>query len=251
MNHREIAQSGYDNEDWIVNLINYNRRLPSVRALLTHIGWNPYHYDRISAYRKGGTGKADIAVDMWMIASGWPDTQYISCKKMEHDNHNGLGHVHKTTVISYQMKWNFDDIIKRCLNVYCGNIIHEGKAGLYFEHKYYDPYRIYISNFFSRNIDMIMSDLFKGRGYDKPQWFTVTVRIDDESKTVYLFDINDVIEYAKGDRRVYYGKNQTKQNLCIGNVMMYSKRSDGQLQFKMNYKPMLKALAKKARIFYF
>ncbi len=251
MDHSEIAKSGYANEHWLVDLINHKPNSASVRSFLSHIGWDNVRYTKPTAYRKGGTEKADIGIDFWRKDNDWPDSHYISCKKIESSNHNGLGHIHKTTVESYQSKWNFDNIIKRCLDVYCGNILYENQKGLYFEHVYYKPYRMYISNFFSDNVDTILSDLFKGKSLIKPSWFTVTLKTGEDSRILYLFDIEDVIRYAKGDGKVYYGKNTTKQNLCIGNIMMYSKRSDGQLQFKMNYKPMLKTLGNRARIFYF
>ena len=71
------------------------------------------------------------------------------------------------------------------------------------------------------------------------------------SKLLFVAPIDDVIEYMKGDRTVKFGKGPIKQNLCLGNVTMYSKRSTGQLQFKTNYKPMLKELNHKFRIFTF
>ena len=71
------------------------------------------------------------------------------------------------------------------------------------------------------------------------------------SKLLFVAPINDVIEYMKGDRTVKFGKKAVKQNLCLGRVTMYSKRSVGQLQFKTNYKPMLKELKHKFRIFMF
>ena len=49
------------------------------------------------------------------------------------EDHNGFGHIHKSTIASYKKKWGLDDIVERCLNVYCGNLIVEGKQkGLYF-----------------------------------------------------------------------------------------------------------------------
>ena len=81
----------------------------------------------------------------------------------------------------------------------------------------------------------------------------------DEDSIVNLFKeveeniapIDVVINYAMGDNTVYFGKKEKNQNLCLGNITMYSKRSTGQLQFKMNYKPMLKELGHKFRIFHF
>jgi len=250
MNHGQIAQSGLDNEIWFAELFNLYTKSPTVKSLMALMGWDLSRHRRVSAYRKGGNGKADVGVDFWR-RHNWPDTIYVSCKKIDNSNPNGFGHIHKSTVHSYQTKWRFDDIIKRCLNVFAGNTLHEGKAGLYFEHKYFDPYRLYMSNFFRDNIDTIMNDIFKGRAFDKPSWFAVTIDTGEGSKMLYMLDIEDVIEYAKGDRKVFYGKRSTNQNLCIGNVVMYSRKTDGQLQFKMNYKPMLKALQGKARIFYF
>ena len=97
----------------------------------------------------------------------------------------------------------------------------------------------------------IFDDLFKGTDKSvQPKWFAVTA-VSDVSKILFVAPIEVVIEYAKGNGKVFFGRQNTKQNLCLGNITMYSKRSTGQLQFKMNYKPMLKELNHKFRIFHF
>ena len=155
MDHSEIAKSGYANEHWLVDLINHKPNSTSVRSFLNHIGWDNARYTKPTAYRKGGTEKSDIGIDFWRKDNDWPDSHYISCKKIESSNHNGLGHIHKTTVESYQSKWNFDNIIKRCLEVYCGNVLYENQKGLYFEHEYYKPYKSRIKEFFKiKKIDV-------------------------------------------------------------------------------------------------
>jgi len=250
MNHREIAQSGIRNEEWVAKLLTIGSpecHLP----FAFHLGYNPNVHSSFNAFRLGGTGKSDICFQKFFHTGKYPEQLYISCKKLDAEDHNGFGHIHKSTIASYRRKWKFDDIIERCLNVYCGNLILEGrKKGLYFEDMFFDPYQEYMKYFFRNNLDLIFDDLFKGRQMTAPHYFAITA-VNDVSKHVFVAPIDVVIEYAKGDRKVYFGKNPTKQNLCLGNITMYSKRSTGQLQFKMNYKPMLKELNHKFRIFSF
>ena len=250
MNHREISLSGVENERWVVSLL--TQGTPHTHpALAKYFGWDPNKHFSFNAFRTGGAGKTDVIMQLFHSRHGiFPDHINISCKKLMAESHNGFGHIHKSTIASYKNKWKFDNIIERCLNVYCGNLMVESQKGLYFDHKYFEPYREYIKFYFRGNYDQIFYDIFKGRSTNKPQWFTITADTG-ESKILFVAPIDMVIEYAKGDRSVRFGRKETKQNLCLGNITMYSKRSKGQLQFKMNYKPMLKELKHKFRIFTF
>tara|TARA_Y100000593_G_scaffold94509_1_gene193946 strand:- start:2124 stop:2888 length:765 start_codon:yes stop_codon:yes gene_type:complete len=250
MSHKEISVSGVQNERWIASLLTQGSSNTHL-SFASYLGFNQAKHYSFSAFKAGGTGKTDVIMQMFHSRSGFfPEQINISCKKLMAESHNGFGHIHKTTIASYQKKWNFDNIIERCLNVYCGNLMVEGQKGLYFDHKYFEPYHEYIKYFFRNNFDQIFHDIFKGRSTTKPQYFTVTADTG-VSKLLFVAPIDDVIEYMKGDRSVKFGKNSTKQNLCLGNVTMYSKRSTGQLQFKTNYKPMLKEIKHKFRIFIF
>jgi len=250
VNHREISQSGVANERWVVSLLTQGTsftHLPLARLL----GFSSNEHFSFNAFKTGGVGKTDVIMQIFHSRGGiFPTHVNISCKKLMAENHNGFGHIHKTTIASYQQKWKFDSIIERCLNVYCGNLITEGQKGLYFDHKYFHPYHEYIKYFFRNNFDQVFHDIFKGRSTNKPKWFMVTADTGI-SKLLFVAPIDDVIEYMKGDRSVRFGKRATNQNLCLGRITMYSKRSKGQLQFKTNYKPMLKELKHKFRIFMF
>lgn len=250
MNHKEISLSGIANERWVASLLTqgtYHTHL----SLARHLGWDSSKDFSFNAFKTGGVGKTDVVMQIFHSRNGiYPTHVNISCKKLMAESHNGFGHVHKTTIASYRKKWGFDDIIERCLNVYCGNLMFEGRKGLYFDHKYFEPYQEYIKYFFRNSFDQVFHDIFKGRSTNKPQWFAVTADTG-LSKLLFVAPIDDIIEYMKGDRTVKFGKNSVKQNLCLGNVTMYSKRSTGQLQFKTNYKPMLKELNHKFRIFSF
>tara|TARA_B100000131_G_C17942399_1_gene542898 strand:- start:44 stop:808 length:765 start_codon:yes stop_codon:yes gene_type:complete len=250
MSHKEISVSGVQNERWVASLLTQGTPHTCL-SLARHLGWSPNKYHSFNAFKTGGTGKTDVMMQMFYSRSAmFPKQINISCKKLMAESHNGFGHIHKTTIASYKKKWEFDDIIERCLNVYCGNLIVENQKGLYFDHKYFEPYQEYIKYFFRNNFDQVFHDIFKGRATTKPDYFMVTADTG-LSKLLFVAPIDDVIEYMKGDRSVKFGKNATKQNLCLGNVTMYSKRSTGQLQFKTNYKPMLKELNHKFRIFSF
>tara|TARA_Y100000034_G_scaffold134734_1_gene204031 strand:+ start:4831 stop:5595 length:765 start_codon:yes stop_codon:yes gene_type:complete len=250
VNHREISQSGIANERWIVSLLTQGTPFTHL-SLARHIGYDSTKHFSFNAFKTHGVGKTDVIMQIFHSQRGiFPKHINISCKKVMAENHNGFGHIHKSTIASYKNKWKFDNIIERCLNVYCGNLIVENKKGLYFDHKYFDPYQEYIKYFFRNNYDQIFQDLFKGRTTNKPEWFMITADTG-VSKLLFVTPIDVVIEYMKGDRSVKFGKKATNQNLCLGNITMYSKRSKGQLQFKTNYKPMLKELKHKFRIFMF
>jgi hypothetical protein len=251
MSHREISVSGIRNERWLASLLTQGTH-DTCLPLAHYLGYSPNRFYSFNAFKAGGVGKTDVIMQMFHSRSAmFPEQINISCKKLMAENHNGFGHIHKTTIASYQRKWNFDGIIERCLNVYAGNIITEnGRKGLYFDHEYFEPYQEYIKYFFRSNFDQIFHDIFKGRSTTKPQYFAVTADTG-LSKLLFVAPIDDVIEYMKGDRTIKFGKKSTKQNLCLGNVTMYSKRSTGQLQFKTNYKPMLKEIKHKFRIFTF
>ena len=250
MSHKEISVSGLANERWVASLLTQGTNMTHL-PLARFLGFDPNKHFSFNAFKTGGVGKTDVIMQIFQSQHGvFPTHVKLSCKKLMAESHNGFGHIHKTTIASYKHKWQFDDIIERCLNVYCGNLIVEGKKGLYFDHKYFEPYQEYIKYFFRNNFDQVFSDIFKGRGTNKPEWFAVTADTG-VSKLLFVAPIEDVIQYMKGDRVVRFGKGSKNHNLCLGNVTMYSKRATGQLQFKTNYKPMLKELNHKFRIFTF
>ena len=251
MDHRQIARAGIENEEWIATVLTKGH--PECRrSFAEYLGWDPNEHSSFNAFRLGGVAKADVCFQKFFYKAKYPEQELISCKRLVAEDHNGFGHIHKSTIASYQKKWGFDETIERCLNVYCGNLIVEnGQKGLYFEHKFFDPYHEYMKYFFRTKYNKIFEDLFKGTDPTlAPKWFAITA-VTELSKIVFVAPTDVVIEYAKGDGKVSFGKGQTKQNLCLGNITMYSKRSTGQLQFKMNYKPMLKELKHKFRIFQF
>mgnify|MGYP001378126359 FL=1 len=251
MNHSEIARVGIANEEWVSRLLT-NGTPDSFTPFAAHLGWDPSVHKSFNAFRLGGSSKADVCFQKFFYTSKYPEQEMISCKRLMSEDHNGFGHIHKSTIASYRKKWGFDDIVERCLNVYCGNLIVEGKRrGLYFEDKFFEPYHEYIKFFFRTNYKKVFNDLFKGTDpLTAPNYFAVTA-VNEESKHLFVAPIDVVIDYAMGDNTVYFGKQEKNQNLCLGNITMYSKRSTGQLQFKMNYKPMLKELGHKFRIFHF
>ena len=251
MDHSQIARVGIQNEEWVAKLLT-NGTAECLPPLAKHLGWNPDNHKSFNAFRLGGSIKADICFQKFFHSGKYPEQVLISCKRLDAEDHNGFGHIHKSTIASYRKKWGFDDIIERCLNVYCGNLIVEGKKkGLYFEDKFFEPYHEYLKFFFRSNYKKVFNDLFKGTNPDaEPTHFAITA-VNQESKHLFVAPIDVVVDYAMGDNTVYFGKNEKKQNLCLGNITMYSKRSTGQLQFKMNYKPMLKELGHKFRIFHF
>ena len=251
MNHKEIARAGIANEEWVANLMTKGHPICH-RPLAEYLGWDPNTHASFNAFRLGGTTKADICFQKFFYTGKYPEQELISCKRLLAEDHNGFGHIHKSTIASYRKKWGFDDTIERCLNVYCGNLVVEsGQKGLYFEHKFFDPYHAYMKYFFRNKYDQIFDDLFKGTNdLSEPRWFAITA-VTEVSKILFIAPIDVVVDYAKGNRDVFFGRKDTRQNLCLGNITMYSKRSTGQLQFKMNYKPMLKELNHKFRIFHF
>ncbi len=251
MNHREIARAGIENEEWISHLLTRGHD-KCHRPFVEYLGYDPNEHSSFNAFRLGGSTKADICFQKFFYTGKYPVQELISCKRLVAEDHNGFGHIHKSTISSYIKKCVFENIIERCLNVYCGNLIVENKQkGLYFEDKFFEPYHEYIKYFFRTKYDQVFEDLFKGtHELTQPQWFAITA-VTEESKILFVAPIDVVIEYAKGNRDVFFGRKETKQNLCLGNITMYSKRATGQLQFKMNYKPMLKELNHKFRIFHF
>ena len=155
MTHKEISLSGIQNERWVVSLLTQGTSTTHL-PLARYLGYNPNKYSSFNAFKTSGTGKTDVIMQMFHSRQMlYPDQITISCKKLVADNHNGFGHIHKTTIASYKQKWGFDNIIERCLNVYCGNIIVEDKKGLYFDHKYFEPYQEYIKYFFRNNFDQV------------------------------------------------------------------------------------------------
>lgn len=245
MNHSEIAKSGYANEQWLAEtLANYQNNMTS-RQIINALGHE--NITNVYSVRSKNTGKVDVYATIYKEDGNF-SMETFSCKKMSTETTNGFGHVCRSTLDSYTSKFGLNHLVRESLGVYSGAFPVNGLRGLYFDNKYFDTTKKQeIIDFFTQNYDKVIETIFLGTS-EGPRWFTVTAESDD-SKILFLTEMKNVLEYAKGDRRVWFGRNAKKQNLILGNVSMY--RKNGELQFKMYYKAMVKELKNKMRIFYF
>tara|TARA_Y100000310_G_scaffold22802_1_gene21783 strand:- start:222 stop:968 length:747 start_codon:yes stop_codon:yes gene_type:complete len=245
MNHSEIAKSGYANEDWLANLLTHWRGNTYAKKIIQHFG---YDLDSVSdAYglRLKNTEKTDVI----LVVHEYEKFSEVrmSCKKFSYDNKRALGHIAHGAVDNLVFGFGMDLQIRESLMAYAGGHIVEGKRGVYFDDPFFDSKRKEkIVSEFTKNYDHVFETIFKGK-HQPPQQFVVTVE-NDGDKILFIAPIDDVIEYAKGDRRVWFGREESNHNLALGNITMY--RKGHALQFKMDYRMMVKALGHKMRIMY-
>jgi len=245
MNHSQIAKSGYANEEWLANLLTHWRGDAYARKIIQHFGFN---LDRISdAYgiRLKGIEKTDVTL---IVHEHEKLTEVrMSCKKFSYDNKRALGHIAHGVVDSFVFGFGMDLEIRESLMAFAGGHIVEGKRGVYFDDPFFDFKRKdKIIKDFKDNYDNIFNVIFKGQ-HSPPEQFVITVE-NDGDRILFIAPIDNVIEYAKGDGKVWFGREESNHNLALGNITMYRKGQS--LQFKMDYRMMVKALGHKMRIFY-
>ena len=248
MNHSEIAKSGYNNEQWLADMLSSWSGSLIAKQVITAVG-HPDALDVVSLRSRDKREKTDVWATVYKKGNQTV-SETFSCKKMAADTKNGFGHVCRSSVDSYASKFGFNHRVRESLMAYSGEYIVEGKRGVYFDHCFFDrPRKQEIVDFFNSQFSQVIRTIFAGARFKTPpKWFTITADTG-ESKVLFLTDLETAIEYAKGDGRVWFGKSEVNQNLVLGNVVMYRKNNN--LQFKMNYRPMIKELKHKFRVFHF
>jgi hypothetical protein len=245
MNHSEIAKSGYANEQWLADLLSDWRTNSDAKKIIQYFGYDMDSVSDAYGIRLGNTGKVDVVLT---VHQGNEKSQVgISCKKFSYSSGKGTGHVSRGIVDNYVFGFGLCYKVRESLMAYAGGYIVEGKKGVHFDHPFFcSKKKKEIIDGFRDNYDLVFTKLFSSQHFP-PEYFAVTVENDDD-RMLFVTELENVIEYAKGDRRVWFGREKTKHNLALGNVTMYRKGEE--LQFKMDYRAMIKSLGHRMRIFY-
>lgn len=229
----KTAKDGFKNEDEIRDKFNAWKTDADARGWLGAMGYKIHEIESVVASKPHGE-KADVEVRV-KSRSG-EKREGISIKLVS--SPNGFNQIDKRWLATYATKWRMPVAVSNALQFFVGEKppLKPGR----------DPKRMYLNeldadqqkmivDFFTKNREEIVSDLFAGDGDHSAGWFMVAFKATANTRWKIVTDK----EAAKffGDGKV---EITSRGNLRIGRITMQRKGGDGgrdtakMLQFKIN-----------------
>lgn len=229
----QTAKNGFRNEDEIRDKFNNWRSDEDARVWLAAMNYKLSDIESVTAAKPHGE-KADVEVRV-KTRTG-ERREGISIKLVS--SPNGFNQIDKRWLSHYVRMWKMPSDVENALKLYLGEVPPTKPSR--------DAKRMYLNElepaqaaavveFFSRNKDEIISDLFAGDGVHAAGWVMVAWKAADKPQWT-IRSVSDTIKYFSE------GKVELTRagNLKIGRVTMQRKGGDGgretakMLQFKIN-----------------
>lgn len=227
------AKNGFKNEAEIARKFNDWRNDADARAWLAVMGHVPDSIESVTATKPHGE-KADVQIRIKTKKDEY--VEGISIKLVS--NPNGFNQIDKRWLANYARIWKMPDDVVKGLKFFLGETPPAKPSK--------NPDRMFLNEldaetqaaivtFFSKNMDVIVSDIFEGDGTFAAKWFLVAYKATDKPRWV-LRSSSDVSKFFSEG-----GVTITRAgNLKIGRITMQRKGGDGgretakMLQFKIN-----------------
>ena len=238
----EIAKSGFDYEELALKKFNQWSEDEDVKIWLMLLDQTTSEVLNVVATQKGGRNKSDIRVQITRVDSD--KTFGISIKKTS----AGFSQLDKRWVVDYQSVWAMPADVAELLKFYTGE--NEPKNYLGCPEILKDPRRLYLNEmkvddvakillFFETNKELILSDIFQGRGEYRADSMLVYDSIQNISTIKTMREVID--HYSQGVVEV-----SSQGGLNFLGLTIQRKGGDSgkdtakMLQFKFNPKFLLK-----------
>lgn len=222
----KIAKSGFKNEDFVRDSIKNRTKLGL--DILEQIGVRKF--TKVVTGREIGdsNGKSDVII--------FTDTKVhgISVKRIN-GNYNQID---KRKVDNYLKLWDIENSVLIGLKKFCGEIIPDKKtrdSRRYFMDELDENEYQSIINFFQKNKDVVLNDIFVGRGKYAAKWMLIVQYVDDEYHRHRIMPMSEIIK-KYGDGTIGL---TPRKSIKIGKVVLQRKGGNcggptaRMLQFKM------------------
>lgn len=227
------AKNGFKNEDEIRDKFNNWKSDADARVWLAAMNYNVAEIDGVIAMKPHGE-KSDVEVRV-KTRSG-EKTEGISIKLVS--SPNGFNQIDKRWLATYAKMWRMPADVVAGLKLFVGETPPPKRSRVVnrmYINELDAPTQAAILDFFAKNKDEIVSDLFAGDGVHAAGWVMVALKSTDRPRWVIR---------TSADTIKFFGEGQVELtragNLKIGRVTMQRKGGDGgretakMLQFKIN-----------------
>ena len=229
----ETAKNGFKNEDEIRDKFNAWRTDAEARSWLTAMSYRLPDIMEVIATKPHGE-KADVEVII--KTRGGAHKEGISIKLVS--TTHGFNQIDKRWLSHYVKMWKIPEDVTAALKLFVGEVPPSKTSR--------SPDRMFLNelepaeqkaviDFFTKNKEMIVSDLFSGDGDHAAGWVMVALKSTDTPHWVLRKDTDAIRFYSDGA----VGLTRSG-NLQIGRITMQRKGGDGgretarMLQFKIN-----------------
>ncbi len=229
----QTAKNGFKNEDEIRDKFNAWKTDSDARQWLTTMGYTPENVVTVTAVKPHGE-KSDV--DVTVETKTGKKTDGISIKLVS--SQQGFNQIDKRWLSHYVKMWSIPADVEAALKLFCGEL-PPAKPGRSSDRMFLDELSAEqqkgVVDFFTKNREKVLHDLFRGDGPHAATWFMVAWKPGE--KTSWVLKRDEEVMRFFGDGKVALTSGG---NLKIGRVTMQRKGGDGgrdtarMLQFKVN-----------------
>lgn len=229
----QTAKNGFKNEDEIRDKFNNWTADDDAKAWLGVMGYKLSDIQSVTAKKPHGE-KSDV--DVTVKTKSGEKTDGISIKLVS--SPTGFNQIDKRWLSHYVAMWSIPTDVEAALKLFLGET-PPTKSGRSADRMFLDEIepaqRQAVIDFFSKNKERILHDLFRGDGLHAATWFMVALKATDKTKWVLRRDEDTMRFFGSGPVELTRGGN-----LKIGRVSAQRKGGDNgretarMLQFKIN-----------------
>jgi len=233
----KTAKGGFKNERDIAEKFKNWKLDPDAQEWLDLMGYEREKIEKVDAVIIHGH-KTDLQVKVIIYQKEAISSENLSIKLVS--NPQGFNQVDKRWVDKYIEMWNIPQDVSDILKKFTGEVKPVSTEGLrdirrLFLDEMDTELQNKVTDFFTHNKILIVSDILKGRDLFPAEWMMVALNVDHTTHWV-LKSINKVMNlFGSGDVKI-----TSQGSLKIGKIGMQRKGGDGgrdsanMLQFKIN-----------------
>lgn len=229
----ETAKNGFKNEDQIRDKFNAWKTDADARAWLATMGYKPDEILSVFAVKPSGQ-KSDV--DVTVETKTGKRTDGISIKLVS--SPHGFNQIDKRWLAHYVKMWSIPPDVESALKLFCGETppVRPGRSKdrMFLDELTAEQQKAII-DFFTKQRQRVLHDLFRGDGPHAATWFMVAWKPSD--KTSWVLKRDEEVEHFFGDGKI---ELTSGGNLKIGKITVQRKGGDAgrdtakMLQFKIN-----------------
>lgn len=240
----QTAKRGFKNEKDIVKKFNHWEDDEDAQEWLQIMGYDLKKIEKVRAIIITGSHKTDVQVQITIYLKEAISVENLSVKLVS--NLQGFNQVDKRWVDKYVAMWNIPENIAKALKIFTGEIKPLKEDLRDSRRMFLDEMDIktqkLITDFFTKNKILIVSDILKGSDEFPVDWMLIVFKKKNQNPEWRLKHINYILNFfGGGDVRI-----TNKGSLKIGKITMQRKGGDGgrktakMLQFKINPKELFR-----------
>ncbi|MGE3466838.1 MAG: type II restriction endonuclease [Pyrinomonadaceae bacterium] len=227
------AKNGFKNENEIRDKFNNWKLDVDARVWLKAMNYDPAAIESLTASKPHGE-KADV--ELRIKTSSGEKTEGISIKLVS--SQSGFNQIDKRWLAAYAKLWRMPTDVVVALKLFVGETPPFKKSrvsGRMYINELDIGAQTAVVDFFAKNKDEIVSDLFVGEGVHAAAWVMVALKSTDKPRWVIRTSAETIRFFSEGKVEL-----TRSGNLKIGRITMQRKGGDGgretakMLQFKIN-----------------